>query len=628
MLSAATPWRAHGSSQSVVSFDKQLDKLALWMETWNHAQRCELIEKLLLHMEYEQYRFLWTVMQPSLHRDFMYSAQLLHPCSNFQPLSTHASRKLRDNLGRNRRNQFHRVKSAYCEFPEEVLEKNALPELTRLRKLSFDSQIRRKQRANFSARVRLPSISGDENSSILLDSKPDGASSFPLLRLSDQPIRRHIQQDSLSAPVSDTVSPISIFKSLQLLPPNAIQVVDWYTNEWNETQRSEFLVKFLLKLDERQHFFISNLLSVKQYKDFISLLPLHVTLKILSYLTPKQLVKASRVCRAWKKVCERNELWKAKCKELNMKVSDYQPSTTAITKINYKKMLKDYLATLENWETGNYEKKKSNPRLASGSMDKSIKIWDTKTGQCTMTLKGHTKGIWSLNFYTSTLLISGSYDMTIRIWNIQTGKCVKTLLGHDGAVWSLVRSDNTLVSGSQDRLVKAWDIRRCVLIRTLFGHQAAVFCVDMDKAGEFAFSSSADHTVRIWNIADGTCTKVIYVNQTMAVMTVSYNEGYLACSYGEFISIYSSAKQLKTFEEHHKRIESIKLDMTEAALGQGVMVSAGKDGLIKYWSVEDEKSIQTFKGSQEQITCVTFDKLRIVMASRENKIKIFDFSPS
>ena len=48
-------------------------------------------------------------------------------------------------------------------------------------------------------------------------------------------------------------------------------------------------------------------------------------------------------------------------------------------------------------------------------MDKSIKIWDTKTGQCTMTLKGHTKGIWCLNFYTSTLLISGSYDMTIRV---------------------------------------------------------------------------------------------------------------------------------------------------------------------------------------------------------------------
>ena len=104
-----------------------------------------------------------------------------------------------------------------------------------------------------------------------------------------------------------------------------------------------------------------------------------------------------------------------------------------------------------------------------------------------------------------------------------------------------------------------------------------------------------------------------------------------------FLSLYNfigilgaemdSAKLVKTFEEHHKRIESIKLDMSDAALGHGVMVSSGKDGLIKYWSMTDDKSIQTFKGSTEQITCVTFDKHRIVMASKDNKIKIFDFSP-
>lgn len=88
-----------------------------------------------------------------------------------------------------------------------------------------------------------------------------------------------------------------------------------------------------------------------------------------------------------------------------------------------------------------------------------------------------------------------------------------------------------------------------------------------------------------------------------------------------------SAKLIKTYEEHHKRIESIKLDITEPTLGHGVMVSSGKDGLIKYWSITDDKSIQTFKGSTEQITCVTFDKNRIVIASKDNKIKIFDFSP-
>ena len=182
MTAVIEQWRAHGGGRPIVPFDKQLDKLSLWMETWSHAQRCELLEKLLLHMDYDQYRFLWTVMQPSLHRDFMYSAQLVHPNASFQPLSTHASRKLRETLGRTRRNNFHRVKSAYCEFPEEVLKKNALPELTTLRKMSFDSQIKRKQRAHFSAKSRLPKIDLRQNSSILFELPKESQQSSLLLR--------------------------------------------------------------------------------------------------------------------------------------------------------------------------------------------------------------------------------------------------------------------------------------------------------------------------------------------------------------------------------------------------------------------------------------------------------------
>lgn len=95
-----------------------------------------------------------------------------------------------------------------------------------------------------------------------------------------------------------------------------------------------------------------------------------------------------------------------------------------------------------------------------------------------------------------------------QIWNLQNGKCLKTLLGHDGPVWSIVRYDHILVSGSQDKTVKVWDVRRCVLVSNLTGHQAAVFCLDMTKDGKYVFSASADHTVRIWNLAQETCQKV------------------------------------------------------------------------------------------------------------------------
>jgi WD40 repeat protein len=54
-------------------------------------------------------------------------------------------------------------------------------------------------------------------------------------------------------------------------------------------------------------------------------------------------------------------------------------------------------------------------------------------------------------------LASGSYDKTIKIWDTTSGKELKTLNGHTGSVNSLaVLPDNTLASGSDDRTIKIW----------------------------------------------------------------------------------------------------------------------------------------------------------------------------
>ena len=58
-------------------------------------QRCALLEALLRRSNYTQFQFLFTVMQPSLHRDFMYTAHTRFPDIEFKPISTHISRELK-----------------------------------------------------------------------------------------------------------------------------------------------------------------------------------------------------------------------------------------------------------------------------------------------------------------------------------------------------------------------------------------------------------------------------------------------------------------------------------------------------------------------------------------------------
>jgi WD40 repeat protein len=59
-----------------------------------------------------------------------------------------------------------------------------------------------------------------------------------------------------------------------------------------------------------------------------------------------------------------------------------------------------------------------NGDLASGSMDKTIKIWDSNMGLLKRNLTGHTGTVFSVIVLPNGDLASGSSDKTIKIWNI------------------------------------------------------------------------------------------------------------------------------------------------------------------------------------------------------------------
>ncbi|MEM4413248.1 MAG: hypothetical protein QXD59_03120, partial [Candidatus Caldarchaeum sp.] len=57
--------------------------------------------------------------------------------------------------------------------------------------------------------------------------------------------------------------------------------------------------------------------------------------------------------------------------------------------------------------------------LASGSDDKTIKLWEVGSGQVVRTLSGHTNWVFSVAFSPDgRLLASGSRDNTIKLWEV------------------------------------------------------------------------------------------------------------------------------------------------------------------------------------------------------------------
>ncbi|KAK4159680.1 WD40-repeat-containing domain protein [Cladorrhinum sp. PSN259] len=126
------------------------------------------------------------------------------------------------------------------------------------------------------------------------------------------------------------------------------------------------------------------------------------------------------------------------------------------------------------------ERVKDTRLLASGSYDKTVKIWDPATGKCVLTLKGHSNSVYSVAWsYDAARLASGSSDNTVKIWDPATGQCVSTLNGHSNTVWSVAWSYDAarLASGSRDNTVKIWDPATGQCVSTLKGHGRTVCSV-------------------------------------------------------------------------------------------------------------------------------------------------------
>jgi len=74
-------------------------------------------------------------------------------------------------------------------------------------------------------------------------------------------------------------------------------------------------------------------------------------------------------------------------------------------------------------------------QIVSGSRNKTVKIWDVRSGKCTQILKGHNNCVNSVAIsLDGKTVVSGSYDKTVKIWDVNSGKDIKTLKGHNGYV--------------------------------------------------------------------------------------------------------------------------------------------------------------------------------------------------
>jgi WD40 repeat protein len=144
-------------------------------------------------------------------------------------------------------------------------------------------------------------------------------------------------------------------------------------------------------------------------------------------------------------------------------------------------------------------------KIASGSWDKTIRVWDAASGQCLFTLVGHTDAVVTLAALPDGKLASGSYDRTVRVW--KDDACLFTLEGHTSPVFALaVLHDDKLASSSLN-VIQIWDTVSGENLLTLT-HKSRSYVVALAGLPDGKLISGSD-VATVWDVCSGECLRTL-----------------------------------------------------------------------------------------------------------------------
>lgn len=140
--------------------------------------------------------------------------------------------------------------------------------------------------------------------------------------------------------------------------------------------------------------------------------------------------------------------------------------------------------------------------VATGSQDRTVKLWNSSDLSLRGTIRGHKRGVWDCQFSPfDRVLATCSGDRTVKLWSLSDLSCVRTFQGHAASTLRVrfLSGGLQLMSSGADGLVKLWTIRTNECEATMDGHNDKVWALDLHQDGTTFVSGGADSRIIVWN---------------------------------------------------------------------------------------------------------------------------------
>ncbi len=278
--------------------------------------------------------------------------------------------------------------------------------------------------------------------------------------------------------------------------------------------------------------------------------------------------------------------------------------------------------------------------FATGTSDRLIRMWDTKTKERNTTLRGHKDAVPDIDFSPDgTILVSGSPDGSVFVWDIRGERTKVEIHGHTGGIKALSYTPDNRIRAcgtGLDGKLRIWDAGTSSELSILRDHieltQAVAFSIDGER---IASGGSVDGNIFLSNVLNilnnnphnDNNIKTVYKGNPHGItaLSISPANSILASGGGDgriHLLNIATGRQLKILRGTQTTITALTfvLDSTHLFSGE-------ENGTIRYWNALTGKQVDDgFIGSINAVTAIAFSPNIHIIAIGDTKgiINLFD----
>lgn len=278
-----------------------------------------------------------------------------------------------------------------------------------------------------------------------------------------------------------------------------------------------------------------------------------------------------------------------------------------------------------------------NTWFATGSADRTIKVWDLASGKLKLTLAGHIAAVRGLAISDKRpYMFSAGEDKMVKCWDLEQNKVVRHYHGHLSGVYAcaLHPTLDLIMTAGRDAVVRVWDMRSRRQVFALQGHRDTVNAVVAQGVDPQVVSSSVDGTVRLWDLAAGKCMTTL-TNHKKGVRALALHPTEFSFASASIDNIktwaFPNGDFMRNLSGHTSLVNALAFNH------DGVLVSGADNGDLRFWDAASAHCYQSTKvrvqpGSMENeagVFALTFDHSgsRVITCEADKTVKMWRQDP-